>query len=136
MAAITRILLVEDFKPYRSLTTTLLSKNPNLEVISEADNGLDAIAQVQHLRPDVILLDIGLPKLNGLEAARRILELVPSAKIIFLTQEGDVDVAKEAFSLGARGYVLKEYAQTDLLAAVAAVLQGNGFFWRRIESRA
>ena len=116
-----RILLVEDFKPYRSLIKKLLSENPNLKVISEADDGLDAIAQAQQLRPDVILLDIGLPKLNGLEAARRILKLVPSAKIIFLTRESDTAFVKEAFSLGACGYVLKEDAKTNLLAALAAV---------------
>jgi DNA-binding NarL/FixJ family response regulator len=123
----TRILLVEDFKPHRSWLVNLLCKNPDLNVISETDNGLDAIDRAQELQPDVILLDIGLPQLNGLEAARRILGLVPSARIIFLTQESDADVVKEAFRLGAWGYVQKEHAQTHLLAAVAAVLQGNRF---------
>lgn len=127
---LTRILLVEDFMPCRSSTATLLSKSPNLKIISEADDGLKAIAQAQHLMPDVILMDIGLPKLNGLMATRRILDLVPSAKIVFLTQETDADVVKEALNLGALGYVLKEYAESDLLPAISAVLAGKRFVSR------
>ena len=92
----TRILLVEDFKPYRSLTTTLLSHSPDLKVIGEAEDGSEAVAQAQQLRPDLILMDIGLPKLNGLDAARRIRDVLPSAKIVFLTQVADVDVVKVA----------------------------------------
>src|SRR5215469_6047808 len=98
-----RILLVEDFKPYRSLVLSLLSRNPDLNLTCEVEDGLEAVAQAQQVKPDVILLDISLPRLNGLEAARQISGLVPSAKIVFLTQEMDVDVVKEAFSLGAWG---------------------------------
>ena len=123
----TRILLVEDFKPYRSLTISLLSHNPNLKVICEAADGSEAVAQAQQLRPDLILMDIGLPGLNGLEAARRIHDALPSAKIVFLTQEADVDVVEAAFNLGARGYIVKQQAETELLAALAAVLRGERF---------
>lgn len=123
-----RILLVEDYKPYRSLISSLLSEDHNLELVGEAEDGLEAVEEARQLKPDIILMDIGLPKLNGLAAARRMLDLVPSAKIIFLTQETDADVVKEALNLGARGYVLKQYAEAELLAAIAAVLAGKRFF--------
>ena len=123
----TRILVVEDFKAHRYLIASVLGKNPDLKVVSEAVDGRDAVAQAQQLKPDLILLDIGLPKLNGLEAGRQIRDLVPSAKIVFLTQESDVDVVREAFSLGAWGYVLKQDAESDLLAALASVLHGERF---------
>jgi DNA-binding NarL/FixJ family response regulator len=120
-----RVLLAEDFKPYRSLVVSLLRQCPNCSIISEATDGLEAVAQAQQLRPDLILMDIGLPNMHGLEAARRIHDLVPSAKIIFLTAQTDVDVMEEALRVGGWAYVLKQQAGTDLLAAVAAALQGN-----------
>lgn len=122
-----RILLVEDFKPYRILILKLLSQSPDFSVVSHAEDGADAIAQAGRLRPDLILMDIGLPKLNGLEAARQILELVPTSKIIYLTYVTDTDVVEEALSLGASGYILKHEAEEVLLPALAAVLEGNRF---------
>jgi DNA-binding NarL/FixJ family response regulator len=123
----TRILLVEDFKPHRSSTARILAKSPRFVLISEAEDGLEAVAQAQRLKPDVVLMDIGLPKVNGLEAARRILNLVPLSKIVFLTQETDAEVVREAFSLGGWAYVLKAEAATDLLAALASIDQGKRF---------
>lgn len=108
----------------------MLNGNSGLHVISEASDGLEAVEKAQQLRPDLILMDIGLPKLNGLEAARRILGLDPSAKIVFLTQETDIHVVREAFSLGACGYVLKQQVETELLPALAAVLEGRRFVSR------
>jgi DNA-binding NarL/FixJ family response regulator len=122
-----RILLVEDFIPYRNLIVKLLSKNPDLCVISEIDDGIEAVEQAQRLRPDLILMDIGLPRLNGLAAARQIFGLVPTAKIVYLTQMTDVDVVEEALSTGAAGYVLKHEAEHVLLAALATILKGNRF---------
>ena len=122
--------MVEDFKPYRTLITSLLSEIHSFDLVAEVEDGLEAVEKVQQLKPDIILMDIGLPKLNGLAAARRILDLVPSVKIIFLTQEMGADVVREALNLGARGYVLKQYAETDLLAAIAAVLVGKRFVSR------
>lgn len=122
-----RILLVEDYGPYRSFVAALLSAKPGLHVISEAIDGLEAVTKAEALRPDVILMDLGLPRLNGLEAARRIRHFAPSSKIIFLTQETDVDVIREALSLGSTAYVAKKEAPTQLLLALAAVLQGKPF---------
>ena len=123
----TRILLAEDFEPYRTFVASLLSKNPALQVIGEASDGLEAVEKVQNLRPDVILMDIGLPKLNGLDAARRVLDLNPSAKIVFLTQETDVDVVREAFRVGGWGYVSKQQVNSELLVALISVLEGRRF---------
>ncbi len=98
-----------------------------MQVICEASDGPEAVQKAEELRPDLILLDIGLPKLNGLEAARQIRKLAPEAKILFLTQETSADVVQEALSLGALGYVVKAQAGAELLAAVQAVLQGKQF---------
>jgi len=91
-------------------------------------NGLEAVQKAQELKPDLILMDIGLPGLNGMEAARRIRTLAPNSKIIFLTQESSPELVREAASLGASGYVFKSKAETDLLIAVDSVLQGKQFF--------
>src|SRR5262249_28612527 len=112
---------------YRSFITSLLGRNSGQPVVCEASDGLEAVAKAQQLSPDVILMDIGLPKLNGLEAARRILELRPFSKIVFLTQETSVEVVKEALSLGAWGYVVKQQAGSDLFAALAAIDRGKRF---------
>ena len=97
------------------------------DVVGEASDGLEALQKAVELRPDLILLDIGLPSLNGIEVARQMRSLVPESKIIFLTQESSADVVQEALSLGARGYVTKIKAQVDLFAAVEAVLLGMTF---------
>ena len=89
-----------------------------------------AVQKVEELNPDLILLDIGLPGLNGIEAGRQMRKLVPNARIIFLTQESSEDVIQEALSFGAQGYVVKTRAGTDLLAAVDAVLQGKQYVSR------
>jgi DNA-binding NarL/FixJ family response regulator len=90
------------------------------------------VKKATELRPDLILMDIGLPKLNGIEAAKRVLEAYPSVKIVFLTQETDPDVVREALSLGALGYLLKQEAEADLSFAIATVLQGKHFVGRGI----
>lgn len=119
---------MDDFEPYRLIVATLLHQRPDLQVICEVSDGLQAVEKAQELKPDLILMDIGLPGLSGIEAARRILTSAPGSKIIFLTQESSRVVMDEAISLGARGYVLKVQAEAELLEAVEAVLQGNLFF--------
>jgi DNA-binding NarL/FixJ family response regulator len=101
-----------------------------LQVIGEVSDGLEAVQKSRELQPDLILLDIGLPSLDGIEAARRIRKLAPASKIIFVTQESSVDVVQVAVDLGANGYVVKAQAGRDLVAAVEAVLSGKSFFSR------
>jgi DNA-binding NarL/FixJ family response regulator len=122
-----RILVVDDHEPFRRFVSSTLSEQTNLRVIGEVADGLEAVHQAEALQPDLILLDIGLPGLNGIEAARRIGELVPNARIIFLTQESSADVVREAFSLGAWGYVIKLQAGEELLIAVESVMQNKQF---------
>jgi DNA-binding NarL/FixJ family response regulator len=98
-----------------------------LKVVGEASDGLEGVQKAVELTPDLILMDIGLPSLNGIEAARQIRKLVPNSKIIFLSQESSPEVVQEAMSLGASGYVVKPMAGCDLLPAVEAALLGRKF---------
>jgi DNA-binding NarL/FixJ family response regulator len=125
--ALVRILVVDDLEPWRRFVSSTLEKQPEMRVVSGVSDGLAAVQKAEELHPDLIVLDIGLPKLNGIEAARRIRRLVPNSKILFLTQESSGDVVHEAFSLGARGYVVKIHAGTELLTAVETVLDGKHF---------
>jgi len=97
-------------------------------------DGLEAVHKAQELEPDLILLDIGLPGINGIEASRRILQFSPECRIIFLSQETSADIAQETLSLGARGYVVKSDATRELASAVIAVLNGGTFVSNRIAS--
>ena len=122
-----RILVVEDFETFRQFVVEMLGKRPELLVVGEASDGLEALQLAVELRPNLILLDIGLPSLNGIEVAREMQSLVPESKIIFLSKETSADVVQEALSLGAWGYVVKTKARIDLFAAVEAVLSGRTF---------
>jgi DNA-binding NarL/FixJ family response regulator len=122
-----RILVVDDYEPFRRFVCSTLGERPGFQIVGEASDGLAGIRQAEELQPDLILLDIGLPTLNGMEAARRIRKLAPDAKIIIVSQESSADVVQEALSLGASGYVVKTRAATELLAAVEAVLMGKHF---------
>jgi DNA-binding NarL/FixJ family response regulator len=122
-----RVLLVDDYEPFRRFARSKLAEKPSLQIVGEASDGLEAVRRAEELKPDLILLDIGLPRLNGFEAARQIRELAPESKIIFVSQESSSDVVQAALALGAWGYVEKAKAGTDLLTAVEAVLQGQHF---------
>ena len=122
-----RILIADDFIDWRRQVRLLLQVRPEWHAISEAADGSEAIQKAEELKPDLILLDIGLPKLNGVEVARRIRQLSPSSKIIFLSQNNDLDIVQAALSAGALGYVHKTEAQSELLSAVDAVLRGKRF---------
>ena len=122
-----RVLVVEDNEPFRRFVRASLSTRPELLVISEVSDGLEAVQKALELQPALIVLDIGLPSLNGIEAARRIRKLSPKSKILFLSQESSADVVQEALCLGALGFVIKARAARDLLAAVEAVLRDTQF---------
>ena len=98
-----------------------------MQIIGEVADGLEAVQKTEILEPDLVLLDIGLPTLNGIDAARQIRKLAPKSKIIFVSQESSYEVVQEALHLGAWGYVLKTRAAFDLLAAVDAALEGRHF---------
>ena len=130
-----RILVVDDNEAFRRFVTATFRDRQNLTVVGEAGDGLEAVQRAEALQPDLILLDIGLPEVNGLEAARQIRRLAPNARIIFLTQESASDVVAEALSLGAWGYVAKVQAGRDLMVALDAVLQGQRFVSSSLNGR-
>ena len=125
-----RVLVVDDYEPFRRFICSTLEKRPELQVVGEASDGLEAVQKAEELQPGLIVLDIGLPTLNGIEVARRIRKLCPECKMLFMTQESSADVAQEAFSLGVMGYVVKAHAGTELLASLEAVCQGRQFVSR------
>ena len=124
------ILVVEDHAPFRDLICTALQR-ADFQTIEAAD-GMEAVEKAEELQPDLILLDISLPKLHGFEVARQIRRLVPHARLLFLSQECSSDIVRQALSLGANGYVHKASAATDLLSAIDAVLGGQRFVSRSV----
>src|SRR5215831_16837789 len=121
------VLIVEDFPPFRTFVSTLLHETSRFDAVYESSDGLEAVEYAREVNPELIIMDIGLPSLNGIEAARRIREFAPTSKIVFLTQEGSREVVEEARNVGAVGYVQKSRAASDLSPAVTAVLQGKQF---------
>jgi DNA-binding NarL/FixJ family response regulator len=129
--ALVRIVVVEDHEQFRRFIYSTLEKAPELQVVDIASDGLAAVQKAEELQPDLILLDIGLPKLNGIEAARRIRKLSPESKILFVSQESSADIVREALGAGASGYIVKTDAGRELLEAVIAVLRGELFVGAR-----
>jgi CheY-like chemotaxis protein len=122
-----RILVVDDYEPWRDFIANTLKKEPGWEVVGKVSDGSAAVQRAHQLKPDLILLDIGLPTLNGIDAARRIRTQDPQAKILFLSENRSRDVAEEALRSGGNGFVLKSDAAGDLVLAVKAVLHGKRF---------
>ena len=120
-----RILIAEDFAPFRRFARAAIQQRAFQ--IDEAADGLEAVQKAGALQPDLILLDISLPKLDGFEVAKEVRRLAPHARILFVSQESSSDIVRMALSLGARGYVQKVSAATDLLVAIDAVLRGRRF---------
>jgi DNA-binding NarL/FixJ family response regulator len=128
-----RTLVVDDREDVRNLLRSILQEKTECVVIGEAASGLHAIEQAKELQPDLILLDLSLPEVNGMEAARRIRKLSPNSKIIFLSQDNSPEIVQGALRLGAAGYILKSDA-TELPLVVDAILQGKVFVSRRVKS--
>jgi DNA-binding NarL/FixJ family response regulator len=126
-----RMLLVDDYEPWCSFVFSIVEKDPELQLVGEVSDGLTAVDKAKELEPDLILLDIGLPKLNGFAAARWIREIVPKSKILFLSQESSSDIVREALEIGA-GFVVKTDAGKELLPAIRTVIQGKPFLSNKL----
>jgi DNA-binding NarL/FixJ family response regulator len=123
----TRLVLVDDHAIFREALRTMLSAEPDIDVIGEAGNGRDAIARARDLLPDIMVMDVGMPDLNGVEAAAAIVERYPQIKIIALSTHSDRRFVAEMIRAGASGYVVKTAASTELLRAIRAVASGQSF---------
>ena len=127
------ILVVDDFEPWRQQVCSALKTRLELQLVGEASDGLEAVQKAEELKPDLILLDIGLPGLNGIEVAHRLCQCVPGTKILFLTQNNDAELVREVLNNGVQAYVLKVDAASELLQAVESVLRGVKFVSSGIE---
>jgi len=128
--------VVEDSNSFRKFICSALGKRPEFKIVGEVSDGLEAVHKAEELQPDVIILDMGLPSLNGIEAARRIRNVSTGSKILFVSQESSADVVGEALRTGACGYVVKTDAGSELMEAVDAVLRGMRFVGRRFSDHA
>lgn len=120
-----RVLLVDDFEQWRNVVRADLQRKLGLNIVEEATDGLEAIKKAEDLQPDLVVLDIGLPKLNGIEVARQIRKVSPESRVIFLTENHSCDLAETALNSGASAYVIKSAFARELIPAVEAVLEGR-----------
>jgi DNA-binding NarL/FixJ family response regulator len=122
-----RILLADDFEPWRSFVASQLGRNPEWQIICQVSDGLEAVQKAEELQPDLIVLDIGLPNLNGIEATPSIRKVAPGSKILFASENRSSEVVAAALSAGGHGYLCKSDGASELLVAVEAVLQSKQF---------
>jgi DNA-binding NarL/FixJ family response regulator len=122
-----RILVVDDHPVVRHGLRTLLRARPEWEIVDEAEDGIEAVEKADRLKPDIVVLDVSMPKMDGLEACRRIRKNVPKAEVLIVTQHDSPQMMREALGAGARGYVVKANMARDLPAAVEAVSQHRLF---------
>jgi DNA-binding NarL/FixJ family response regulator len=123
---------VDDFEPWRHFVRSSLNDLPELQIVDEACDGLEAVQKARELQPDLILLDISLPSLNGIDAARQISVLSPASKILFVSMTNDPETVEAALSDGAMGFVHKSNGSHALLAAIRAIVRGDRFVSRRV----
>lgn len=128
MALPVRVLIADDHVLVRRGLKTLLDRNGEFQLVAEADNGYDAVELSARHRPDVVLLDVEMPRLSGTDAAAGIREKVPSAKIVILSMHSDESYVLRALKAGARGYLLKASSEADILTAIRTVVAGNAYF--------
>ena len=122
-----RILLADDHAVVRQGFKMILSVHPDMEIVGEAGNGREAVQLAEELRPDVIVMDVAMPELNGIEATRRVTEAVPHSRILALSMHKDSVYVREILRAGARGYLLKDAPAGDLVAAIRALASGEGY---------
>jgi DNA-binding NarL/FixJ family response regulator len=123
-----RILLADDHIVMRTGLRALLERQPNLEVVGESENGRETVALAASLRPDVVVMDVGMPVLNGIEATQMIVTQCPTIAVVILSMHADESYVMRALKAGARGYLLKDSAAADLIGAIQAISQGKSFF--------
>ena len=126
-----RVLVVEDSEKFRKFICSTLGERPELKIVGEDTDGLQALQRADELQPDLILLDIGLPSLNGIEVARQIRKLSPKSKILFVSQESSADLVQEALGPGCAGLRRQMDAGSELLKGVSAVVRGDQFVSKR-----
>lgn len=122
-----RVLIVDDFPAWRSFVALQIRQKKAWQIVSQASDGAEAVQKAFEFHPEVVVLDIGLPGLGGLEVAQCILRDLPATKILFLSENRSSEVVQESLRIGASGYVLKSDSVKDLLPAMAAVLRGEIF---------
>jgi DNA-binding NarL/FixJ family response regulator len=125
--SLVRVLIVDDFDLWKSFVAARLRERPDLEIVGFASDGLQAVQKAEELQPDIILLDMMLPKLNGIEAAQQIRRDVPKTKILFVSSESDLESVHSAFQAGGSGYISKMDAAEELLHGIESVLRGERF---------
>jgi DNA-binding NarL/FixJ family response regulator len=123
-----RILLADDHTVVRQGLRKVLEERPDWEVVAEAGDGREAVRQAEQLKPDVAIVDIGMPLLNGVETTRQIVKRSPATRVLVLTMYSDEAYVNQVLQAGATGYLLKDSADVDLVQAVGAVSQGKSFF--------
>jgi DNA-binding NarL/FixJ family response regulator len=123
-----RVLLADDHKLIRAGLRLVVDQQPDLEVVGEADDGRQAVELAGSLKPEVVVMDIGMPNLNGIEAARQITQSHPEAGVVMLSMHSDEGYVLRALRAGARAYLLKDSATNDLVQAIRAVVEGKSFF--------
>lgn len=122
-----RVFLLDDFSPFRDFLRTTLEQTPGFEVVGEASDGIEAVQKIRDLNPDLLVLDVGLPNLGGIEVARQVQELSAHSIILFVSQFCDWDIIEHAFLHGATGYVVKSDAAAEFLPAVESVRRAVHF---------
>lgn len=120
-------MLADDHSVVRQGFRLILSSQPDLEVIGEAANGREAVERAAELQPDVVVMDVSMPELNGIEATRRLAEVAPRARVLALSMHKDSVYVREILRAGARGYLLKDSVDNDLISAVRAIAKGDGY---------
>jgi DNA-binding NarL/FixJ family response regulator len=121
-----RVLIVDDFEPWRRAVCSLLTDSNNIQIVGECSDGLDAVRQSEQLRPDLVLLDVHLPRMNGLSAARSIRKASPETRILFLSSYQCIDIMQEALKVS-DGFVVKADAARDLLPILETVIRQEPF---------
>ncbi len=123
-----RILLADDHIVMRTGLRALLERQANLEVVGECENGRETVELAASLRPDVVVMDVGMPLLNGIEATKAIVSKHPTTAVVILSMHADESYVMRALKAGARGYLLKDSAAADLISAIQAISKGKSFF--------